>query len=167
MTPPTNTPSNHSNRHRFQLRKVLLAVGRYPAGFVLVLLLAGLVQCSGDRGRARQLSEQHQRCQVQLAEHQRLLHVLKEQRLDQRTQALGNLTDMENRLQALVPEEKRLEFLSTFEKLTQNYHNHLTDLERTTAHLRRENQLIEAELSLLKRKLRKDGEHVPNQADLD
>ncbi|CAM2006802.1 hypothetical protein [Acanthopleuribacter pedis] len=123
----------------------------------LVLVAAALTQCTDERPTKPLSKSEQDYCFQELEKHKRLLHTLKVQRMDARTPALGNLTEMEAQLLELVPEDKRLEFLEVFDHLTQNYHNRLRDLERGNADLRRENQLIHIELNIVKGKRRREA----------
>lgn len=121
---------------------------------LLLCLLPIMIQCHREEGATGPSAQSHQRCRQLLAERDQMIQTLKYQRFDQLTLELGDIADTEQTLRRLVPPDKQLEFIKSFDTLTQNYNRRLLDLQRVNAGLRKENRLIQLELHLAKRKLR-------------
>ncbi len=143
----TSHPSQDARAARF--RRAMVAL--------LLCFVSILIQCHREEGAPDKLAQRHQRCRQLLAERDRMIQTLKYQRFDQLTLELGDIADTEQTLRRLVPPEKQLEFIETFDALTQNYNRRLLDLQQANAGLRKENRLIQLELHLIKRKLRHDA----------
>lgn len=131
---------------------------------LLLCLLPTMIQCHREENATDPSAQGHQRCQQLLAERERMIQTLKYQRFDQLALELDDIAGTEQSLRRLVPPDKQLEFMKSFDTLTQNYNRRLLDLQRANAGLRKENRLIQLELHLAKRKLRHEisAEKMPH-----